>query len=263
MDVTVLNSELQRIVSDVCEVSRYIWEGGWSPATGGNLTVDVTEEVGESLLPGAGSALIDLPIAVPALVDRCLLVTVTGARFRDVPRDPAKALMLVKLTQEGTSYQVLWGGNDGVGQPTMEFIPHLKVQASLRLRDVPSRVVLHTHPRHIIAMTHLPEYRDPDFDRVLQTSQSTARVFLGEGVGMTQYMPMGSEQLADRTAQLLYGRRAVIWERHGCVAVGRDVFEAFDITDLLEKAAEIFLLCVSAGYEPRRMTPDELTRLGK
>jgi hypothetical protein len=35
------------------------------------------------------------------------------------------------------------------------------------------------------------------------------------------------------------------------------------ITDLLEKAAEIFLLCVSAGYEPRRMTPDELTRLGK
>jgi rhamnulose-1-phosphate aldolase len=105
--------------------------------------------------------------------------------------------MQVKLTQEGTSYQVLWGGNDGVGQPTMEFIPHLKVQASLRLRDVPSRVVLHTHPRHIIAMTHLPEYRDPDFDRVLQTSQSTARVFLGEGVGMTQYMPMGSEQLAD------------------------------------------------------------------
>lgn len=262
MECAKLNPELQRTISDVAEVVGYIWAGGWSPASGGNLSVDVTDEVGAAGLDMSGPQH-ELPVTALALGGRYLLVTVSGARFRDVPRQPEKTLLIVRVSDDGVNYQVVWGGNSGAGKPTMEFVPHLRIHAYLRSNALPARAVLHTHPQHIIAMTHLPEYRNPDFERVLQTSQSTAWAFMGEGVGMTKYMPMGSEPLADRTVELLRGRRAVIWERHGCVAVGRDVQEAFDVTDLLEKAAEVFLLCVTAGYEPKRMTPDELSALGK
>jgi rhamnulose-1-phosphate aldolase len=262
MDTTTLSPELQRVIEDVSEVSRYIWESGWSAANGGNLSVDVTEMVTATDFPSR-AAPASLPVAAEALAGRVILVTMSGARFRDVSRDPEKALVLLRVSNDGVSYDVLWGGRGGTGKPTMEFIPHLKVHSHLRARQLPQTVVLHTHPLHLIAMTHLPEYRNPDFERVLQTSQSTAKVFLGEGVGMARYMPMGSEQLADRTVELLRGRRAVIWERHGCVAVGCDVAEAFDVTDLLEKAAQVFLLCVTSGYEPKRMSPDEISALGK
>jgi len=262
MDATALNTGLQRILTEISEVSQYIWESGWSAANGGNLSVDATDAVSGSVFPSTGAALLPLPVAVPALGGRSLFVTVSGSRFRDVPRYPAKSLLLVRVSNDGASYEVLWGGEGGSGKPTLEFIPHLKIHDSLRSRDLPHSVVLHTHPQHLIAMTHLPEYRNPDFERVLQTSQTTAKVLLGEGVGMAKYMAMGSEQLAERTVDLLRGRRAVIWERHGCVAIGRDVFEAFDVTDLLEKAAQVFLICVTSGYEPKRMSPDEIAALG-
>ncbi len=262
MDKVTLDPALQRSVDEISEISQYIWESGWSPANGGNLSVDVT---GAAAGAGGGSAAVvePLPVDVESLAGRSLFVTVSGSRFRDVLREPEKTLMLVRITADGAGYEVMWGGDGGRGKPTSELVPHLKVHAYLRSRRLPQSVVLHTHPVHVIAMTHLPEYRDPDFERVLQTSQTTAKMFLREGVGMARYMPMGSEQLADRTVELLQGRRLVLWERHGCLAVGNDVAEAFDLTDVLEKAAEVFLLCVMSGYEPKRMTPDEVSSLGK
>ena len=207
------------------------------------------------------AAIVPLPVCVQSLAGRAMFVTVSETRFRDVSRDPASALILLRVTADGAGYEVLWGGNEGMGKPTSELIPHLKVQGYLRSHQLPQTVVLHTHPVHLIAMTHLPEYRNPDFERVLQTSQTTAKMFLKEGVGMARYLPMGSQQLADRTVELLQSRRAVLWERHGLLVIGRDVAETFDLTDVLEKAAEVFLMCVTSGYEPRRMSPDEVSAL--
>lgn len=261
MATAELSPGLQKAVDDISAVSGYIWLSGWSAANGGNLSLDVTELASPDALAASSTESRPLPTAVPALAGRLLFVTVSGSRFRDLPRDPAKALLLMRISEDGTGYHVLWGGEGG-GKPTLEFIPHLKVHASLRSRGVAQFAVLHAHPTHLIAMTHLPEYRNPDYARVLQTSQTTAKVFLGEGVGMARYMPMGSEQLGEKTVELMRGRRAVMWERHGCIAVGRDVFEAFDVIDLLEKAAQTFLLCITAGYEPRKMSPDEIATLG-
>ncbi len=256
-----LGAELKQVIESIAEVSEFIWKSGWSASSGGNLSVDVTEALvndgGAEPCNAPGKPLI---VQTPELAGRSLLVTVSGSRFRDIPKRATQALMLMQISESGDQYHVLWGAEGG-GVPTTDLLPHLKIHAALRARNAPQKVALHTHPQHLIAMTHLPEYRNPDFVRVLQTSQTTAKVFLKEGVGMTRYMPLGSEQLAERTVDLLRGRRAVIWERHGCVAVGCDVFEAFDVTDLLEKAAHVFLLCVASGYEPKGMTPDEVAAL--
>lgn len=249
MEHAELSYGLAETVDGIAEISEYIWESGWSAANGGNLTVDVTRLVQPGDFDVCDAPLLSLPIAVPAVAGRSFFVTVSGSRFRDVPKCPEKALILLQVSDSGDRYRVLWGGEGG-GKPTMEFTPHLKAHGYLRAAGLPQAAVLHTHPVHIIAATHLPQYGTQAFNRVLDVSLSTARVFLPAGVGMVGAMPMGSEALADATVEALAGRKAVLWQRHGCVAVGTDVFEAFDLTDMLEKAAQMFLLCLSSGGLP-------------
>lgn len=255
-----LTPQLHAVVEDIADISRYIWESGWSAANGGNLTVDVTELVSESMTGDADARVLPLPLAVPTLAGRSMFVTVSGARFRDVPGHPEKALILIRILAGGDSCQVLWGGERG-GRPTSELAAHLRIHEYLRERNATQRAVLHAHPTHVIAMTHLPEFRTSDFVRVLEVSLSTAYVFLNEGVGMVGPEQMGSTTLADETVRLLEGRRVVLWERHGSVAIGDDASEAFDLTDMMEKASEVFLACVGAGYEPKRMSAREIEQL--
>jgi len=255
-----LESALREVIEEVADVSRHIWESGWSAANGGNLTVDVTQHVSGAEAVDAGARTLPLPVTAPSLAGRSLLVTVSGARFRDVPKQPEKALVVVRILPGGESCEVLWGGEGG-GHPTSELAAHLRVHEHLRERNASQKTVLHAHPTHVIAMTHLPEFRTSDFVRVLEVSLSTAYVFLQEGIGMVGPEQMGSATLADETVRLLEGRRLVLWERHGCVAIGDDVSEAFDLTDMMEKASEIFLACVGAGYEPKRMSQREIDEL--
>jgi len=244
-----LSFGLAEVVAEISEVSQYIWESGWSAANGGNLTVDVTGLAHLEDFDVFGFPPLPLPVAVPALAGRCLFVTVSGSRFRDVPKCPERTLILLHVSDSGEGYRVLWGGEGG-GKPTMEFTPHLKVHAYLRSACLRQKVVLHTHPVHIIAATHLPEYGTPAFAWLLEVSMSTAKVFLPAGVGMVGPLQMGSEVLADATVEAVKGRGAVLWQHHGCVAAGVDVAEAFDLTDMLEKAAQMFLLSRTAKGLP-------------
>ena len=245
MNYAGLSFGLEEVAGEIAEVSQYIWESGWSAANGGNLSVDVTGLAHLEDFDVFGFPPLPLMVAAPALAGRCLFVTVSGSRFRDVPKCPEQTLMLLHISDSGEGYRVLWGGTGG-GNPTMEFTPHLKVHAYLRTVGLRQKVVLHTHPVHIIAATHLPEYGTPAFGRLLEVSMSTAKVFLPAGVGMVGALEMGSETLADATVEAMKGRSAVLWRRHGCVAVGTDVFDAFDLTDMLEKAAQMYLLCRAA-----------------
>jgi rhamnulose-1-phosphate aldolase len=42
--------------------------------------------------------------------------------------------------------------------------------------------------------------------------------------------------------EALTGHDLAIWDRHGCIATGPDLYEAFDLTDILAKAVKIFYL---------------------
>ena len=48
----------------------------------------------------------------------------------------------------------------------------------------------------------------------------------------------------------------VLWEKHGTLAVGQDIMDAFDQTDVLCKAANIYMCARAMGFEPDGMTPE-------
>ena len=45
-------------------------------------------------------------------------------------------------------------------------------------------------------------------------------------------------------------------EKHGTVAVGKDMMEAFDQTDVLNKAATIYMTAKNFGFTAEGMTPE-------
>ena len=54
-----------------------------------------------------------------------------------------------------------------------------------------------------------------------------------------------------------YGRK------HGVLAVGKDPVEAFDMIDILNKSAQIYLRARAMGFVPAGLTPEQMEELKK
>jgi len=55
----------------------------------------------------------------------------------------------------------------------------------------------------------------------------------------------------------------VIWEKHGCLAIGESLFDAFDQIDILAKSAGIFFMCRNAGFDPEGLSKTQLEDIRK
>ena len=259
----MMNDMLKDILADIGEVSCYLWQKGWAERNAGNVSIDVTEDVPK--VEGAFKRFSDKSVSsFPELAGSYFFITATGSRFRDVSRSPEENVLLVRITRELDGYELLWGGKRPGIKPTSEFISHLKIHAMLRRKNLPQRVFLHTHPTHLIALSNIGQYTDENaLNQLLWSMHPEVRVFLPEGVGFAPYRCPGSEDLADVTINALESHRVVLWEKHGAGAIGSDIKEAFDLLDMTNKAAEIFTICKSAGFQPRGLSDEQLDELAK
>jgi rhamnulose-1-phosphate aldolase len=256
-----LSDGLDAVAREMAEVGTLLWARGWAERNAGNLSVDVTELVPSDEpdperrveLPGA--------IAQPELAGRCFFITATGARLRELADRGGRSLLLVRIEERLDGYRILWG-REGTSLATSELPAHLEVHGFLRESGSPYSAVVHTHPTHLIALTQIESLaREDALNQLLWSMHPEVKVFLPEGVGFAPYRCPGSTELAAATVEALRDHRLCLWEKHGCVSVGRDVVEAFDLIDTANKAAEIYLLCRGAGYEPQGLSPEQLDEL--
>ena len=123
----------------------------------------------------------------------------------------------------------------GTRKPTSEMKMHLAIY---RARQNICAVV-HTHAVHasIVAVTggEIPPLLD---DQV---------AFLGGEIKVADYALPGSPELAANAVAALGPRNAALLANHGALAVGRDLSEAFDNCELLEKTARIYALARMIG----------------
>ena len=261
-DQMELSTQLQKVIDDIAEASEYIWDKGWAAKNAGNVSVDVTEFIAGSKGLEQGQR-IPAKISLSELAGRYFLVKITGFRFRDLARKPEKGLLLVRITERADGYYYLWGGEGPQSKPTAEFIPHLKIQAFLRRNNRPEKAVLHTHPPHLVALSHLEDYGQGSFNCFLWATHVGAKLFLPEGIGMVPFLRGGSDELGDATAELFQKHQAVLWEKHGCTALGKDVMDAFDTIDIFDTTARVYIICKSGGFSPKCLTDDQLAELKK
>lgn len=250
------------------ESCLFLWEKGWSERNAGNISADITRLVPGRLkkAPGKPRPVHRLAMAYPELGNKLMLITGTGQRFRDFSRHPHASACIIRIAGDGKSWQAVWGGNNEPGfMPTSELPSHLGIHSALARRGRAERVVLHTHPTELIALTHLPAYRkEAAFNQALQSIHPEVKISLPHGVGLVPYKVPASLELGRATASAFErGVRVAAWEMHGCVAVGRDGMEAFDHIDTVNKAAKIILLCLSAGVKPRGLSPAQIQAFKK
>jgi rhamnulose-1-phosphate aldolase len=236
----VLPKSLEPQLSDIARIAGMLDRRGWAERNAGNISwaIDYSD---------------DKKNPQPAF-----LITARNARMRDIARDPACGVLLITADPDTGTFEL----KAGCGEPTSEVAMHLRLQQQLRLRHADERVILHTHPRYITALTHHPEYRDENaINRLLRSMHPEISVFLWEGIGWAPFEVPGSVELAKAAELALTNHHVALLDRHGVIATGNTPDETFDRIDLAERGAEMWFLCHSAGFDPIGLSSTELDRI--
>lgn len=245
--------QLKAVVDEVAEVAGYLWQNGWAERNGGNITVNVTELMDDELqgLPPI-SRVIPIGKTLKNLRGKYFYAKGTGKRMRDLARNPMENGSIIRICDDLSSYVII---ADEPVLPTSELPSHLALQDYLIGSGSSYKATMHTHPIELVAMSHIPRFLDAEvLTRTLWSMIPETLAFAPLGIGVVPYAMPGSIQLADATLELVKRYDVVLWEKHGTVAVGKDIMDAFDQTDVLCKAAKIYLAARTAGCEPEGMT---------
>lgn len=127
---------------------------------------------------------------------------------------------LVWIDLEGTVVK-------GRHKPTSEWRLHVEVYK--RRPDVGA--VVHTHD---VLPTVLAR-------RIDVSALSEAEAYIGSGVAVVPYIKPGTPELAQAAASALSDSNVAVLERHGVVAVGRDLAEAVNRVEVLVDLAKATL----------------------
>lgn len=247
-------------IDRIAEVAGYLWQRGWAECNGGNISVDVTTCMNESEKDlSAISEQVPLMESVEMLAGNIFFVTGTGKRMRDVAREPFANGSLIRITADGTSYEII---AEQPIVPTSELPSHLMMHNYLRSKGRDNRVVLHTHPTELIGMTHCKPLLDSrKLTRTLWSMIPESRIIVPRGIGIVPYNVPGTLALARATIEQLAEHDVVFWEKHGILAVGQDIIGCFDAIDTLSKSAQIYIAARMCGCEPEGMTEEQLDEL--
>ena len=252
---------LKAEIDKVAEVAGYLWQKGWAERNGGNITINVTEFADEAMraLP-AISAPRPIGTTLPALKGCWFYCKGTQKRMRDLARDPMANGSIIRILDDCASYEIV---ADLPVAPTSELPSHLAVHNYLLTNNYPYKASLHTHPIELVALTHARKFLQKDVaTRLLWSMIPETKAFCPRGLGIVPYMLPSSVELADATIQAISDDYDVVmWEKHGVFAVEKDIMDAFDQVDVLNKAAQIYIAGKNMGFEPEGMTGAQMDEL--
>lgn len=254
------NEKLAATVDKVAEVAGYLWQKGWAERNGGNITVNVTDELTEEekKLPAMAGP-IQIGITLPCLEGRFFYCKGTGKRMRDLARDPMANGSIIRICPDCASYEII---ADRVVMPTSELPSHLSLHNYLISTGSSYKASLHTHPIELVAISHSQEWLDSEkLTKTLWSMIPETLAFAPLGIGVVPYAIPGSVKLAEATLEKIHDYDVVLWEKHGTVAVGTDIMDAFDQTDVLNKAANLYLTAKGFGFEPEGMTDEAVKEI--
>jgi rhamnulose-1-phosphate aldolase len=260
-----LTPTAKHYLADVALVAGFLWERGWAVKNGGNISVDITGEVDIRTNELNQFPYKPLEHAYPDLAQMFLLVTGAGTRMRDVANQPFDNMCIIRFSNDGTGYHIINGDvfNSRL-IPTSELPTHLAIHQLLKKQGGIQKAVLHTHPDELIALTLIPGFCDESrLNKMLFSVQPETVIANPDGVGLVQYILPGTEQLAEKTVASFQHHQIIIWGKHGSIAVGKDVLEAFDLIDVVNKSAQLIFLCREAGYTPQGLTEQQVEELKK
>lgn len=247
-------------IEQVAEVAGYLWEKGWAERNGGNITVNITDSVDKATREHATIAG-PFPIGktLPNIIGNVFYCKGTNKRMRQLARDPMDNGCIIRICKDGASYEII------ATKPiktTSELPSHLAIHNYLIGEGYDYKACIHTHPIELVAMSHCKKFLDGEYlTKLLWSMIPETLAFAPLGIGVVPYALPGSLTLADATLKQIEKHDVVLWEKHGTVAVGPTIIDAFDQTDVLNKAACLYMTSKNMGFEPDGMTEADMQEI--
>lgn len=251
---------MTKSIKDAAEVAGMLWQKGWAERNGGNIVVNITDELSasEKSAPAIAGPF-PIGLTLPNIKGLFFYCKGTGKRMRDLARDPMSNGSVIRICPDCASYEII---ADQPVKPTSELPSHLALHDYLTGSGAPYRASLHTHPIELVAMSHSAEFHDSThLTKVLWSMIPETLAFAPLGLGFVPYAMPSSVELASATLEMAKKYDVVLWEKHGTVAVGTDIMDAFDQTDVLNKAACIYMRSRTMGFIPEGMTDAQMEEL--
>lgn len=248
------------VLKDYIRMCQDGWEQGWHERNGGNLTYRMRSEEVEQCRPyfkEIPGEWVPMGVQGENLGGEYFIATGSGKFFRNVSLAPQDNLCIVEIDPAGTCWRIVWGLEKG-GRPTSEFPSHfLNHSVRKKATQGENRVIYHAHPANVIAMTYLLPLTARDFTRALWKSATECPVVFPAGVGVVPWMVPGGAEIALVTSKLMEEYDAAVWAHHGLFVSGPDFDTTFGLMHTIEKAAQIYLLALSAGQGKIRQTIED------
>lgn len=219
---------------------------GWHERNGGNLSYRMKPEEVEEIKDQLNEEAEWRPIGteVPDLANEYFMVTGSGKYFRNVELDFEDSVAIIRVSEDGTMYKILYGMVNG-GRPTSELPTHLMNLEVLKNRDSELRVVYHAHPVNTVALTFVLPLDDEIFTREIWEMMTECPIIFPKGIGVVEWMVPGGREIGVKTAEIMKTKDVAVWAHHGMFVCGHDFDEAFGLMHAVEKSAEMLIKVMS------------------
>jgi rhamnulose-1-phosphate aldolase len=241
------------LLEEVAFIGELSWKKGWAEGAAGNLSIALKDP---PLDPSSfsSSSIYPLPQRYPRLARQYFLVSGSGQRLRDFSRHLEECLGVLYIEEGGDSYRVCWGFQGT--RPSSELNSHLAIHEVRQSSTAPIQVVYHVHATHLILVSSYENCRTSvQLSSLLCTQHTEVDIYLKKGVAYIGVAVPGSTDLMHQSLEAFRSYDIAVWEGHGAVSVGPHIRWAYDVMEVADKQAELFLKGEHSGLPRRRLSP--------
>jgi len=112
--------------------------------------------------------------------------------------------------------------------------------------------IMHTHSPYASTLATAGKSIPPIYYQI---------ALVGEEVPLADYETYGTLELGESAVEALGNNKGVLLERHGVLAVERDLEKVFEVASVIEELARIYYQNLAADTVPPRLDREEIRRL--
>lgn len=256
---------LEAILHEMGEAGHRMCEINASEGAAGNLSVYIGWPVDLGTIFPLRQ---EVPLQQPAhsLVGGTFIVSGSGCRLRDIPKDPAANLGALTINPDGLTGVLHTSPRRAFTRLTSEFNSHFGVHCDQVTRSgYAFHAIVHAQPLHLTYLSHIPRYREAGYlNRQLMRWQPEMVISLAGGVDVLAFQIPGSADLMSANVESLRMYPLVIWSKHGVMARSEvSVLRACDRVEYAETAAHYEVLNLSCGEPADGLSDEEARRIAE